>query len=153
MDTKVLIGVEKLFRYYGHHLAVDAISFELAQGEVLGFLGPNGAGKSTTMQMITGNLAPSAGKISINGIDLLDTDGPRGEEISQEQYARLSPEDVGAVDYFRRTVSGREIPVGSLCEVLVRLKLGARGMRPGGRINPNGTNSSIKRGKSYDESE
>jgi ABC-2 type transport system ATP-binding protein len=72
MDTKVLIGVEKLFRYYGHHLAVDAISFELAQGEVLGFLGPNGAGKSTTMQMITGNLAPSAGKISINGIDLLD---------------------------------------------------------------------------------
>jgi len=72
MDTKVLIGVEKLFRYYGHHLAVDAISFELAQGEVLGFLGPNGAGKSTTMQMISGNLAPSAGRITLNGIDLLD---------------------------------------------------------------------------------
>jgi ABC-2 type transport system ATP-binding protein len=72
MDTKILIGVEQLYRYYGHHLAVDAISFELAQGEVLGFLGPNGAGKSTTMQMITGNLAPSAGRISINGIDLLD---------------------------------------------------------------------------------
>jgi ABC-2 type transport system ATP-binding protein len=72
MDTKILIGVEQLYRYYGHHLAVDGISFELAQGEVLGFLGPNGAGKSTTMRMITGNLAPSAGRISINGIDLLD---------------------------------------------------------------------------------
>jgi len=72
MDTKILVGVESLYRYYGHHLAVDAISFELAQGEVLGFLGPNGAGKSTTMQMITGNLAPSAGRIGINGIDLLD---------------------------------------------------------------------------------
>ena len=72
MDTKILIRVEKLYRYYGHHLAVEAISFELAQGEVLGFLGPNGAGKSTTMQMISGNLAPSAGRISINGIDLLD---------------------------------------------------------------------------------
>jgi ABC-2 type transport system ATP-binding protein len=72
MDTKILIGVDNLYRYYGHHLAVEAISFELAQGEVLGFLGPNGAGKSTTMQMITGNLAPSAGRISINGIDLLD---------------------------------------------------------------------------------
>jgi len=72
MDTKILIAVENLYRYYGHHLAVDAISFELAQGEVLGFLGPNGAGKSTTMQMITGNLAPSAGRIAINGIDLLD---------------------------------------------------------------------------------
>jgi len=59
MDTKILIEVEQLYRYYGHHLAVDAISFELSQGEVLGFLGPNGAGKSTTMQMITGNLAPA----------------------------------------------------------------------------------------------
>ncbi|MGD8843516.1 MAG: ATP-binding cassette domain-containing protein, partial [Gammaproteobacteria bacterium] len=72
MDTKILIGVDNLYRYYGHHLAVEAISFELAQGEVLGFLGPNGAGKSTTMQMISGNLAPSAGRIAINGIDLLD---------------------------------------------------------------------------------
>jgi ABC-2 type transport system ATP-binding protein len=72
MDTKILIEVEHLYRHYGHHLAVDAISFELSQGEVLGFLGPNGAGKSTTMQMITGNLAPSAGRITINGIDLLD---------------------------------------------------------------------------------
>ena len=72
MDAKILISVERLCRYYGHHLAVEDISFELAQGEVLGFLGPNGAGKSTTMQMITGNLAPSAGRILINGIDILD---------------------------------------------------------------------------------
>jgi ABC-2 type transport system ATP-binding protein len=73
MDAKTLISVEQLYRYYGHHLAVESINFELAQGEVLGFLGPNGAGKSTTMQMISGNLAPSAGRIRINGIDLLDT--------------------------------------------------------------------------------
>ena len=72
MDAKILISVEQLYRYYGHHLAVDAINFELAQGEVLGFLGPNGAGKSTTMQMISGNLAPTAGRIRINDIDLLD---------------------------------------------------------------------------------
>jgi ABC-2 type transport system ATP-binding protein len=72
MDAKILISVEQLYRYYGHHLAVEAINFELAQGEVLGFLGPNGAGKSTTMQMISGNLAPSAGRILINDIDLLD---------------------------------------------------------------------------------
>jgi gliding motility-associated transport system ATP-binding protein len=72
MDSKNLIAVERLYRYYGHYLAVDDISFELAQGEVLGFLGPNGAGKTTTMQMITGNLAPSAGRMAINGIDLLD---------------------------------------------------------------------------------
>ncbi len=76
MDAKILISVEQLYRYYGHYLAVEAISFELNQGEVLGLLGPNGAGKSSTMQMISGNLAPSAGRIRINGIDLLDD--PKG---------------------------------------------------------------------------
>lgn len=72
MDTKILISVEQLYRYYGHQCAVQDVSFELAQGEVLGFLGPNGAGKTTTMRMITGNLAPSGGRIRINGVDLLD---------------------------------------------------------------------------------
>jgi ABC-2 type transport system ATP-binding protein len=67
-----LISVNNLVRYYGNHCAVDNISFELAVGDILGFLGPNGAGKSTTMQMLSGNLAPSEGGISINGIDLLD---------------------------------------------------------------------------------
>ena len=67
-----LISVSNLVRYYGDHCAVDNISFELAVGDILGFLGPNGAGKSTTMQMLSGNLAPSEGEISINGIDLLE---------------------------------------------------------------------------------
>ncbi len=72
METATFIQVEHLSRYYGHHAAVNAVSFELARGEVLGFLGPNGAGKSTTMQMITGNLAPSEGRIRIGGIDILE---------------------------------------------------------------------------------
>jgi len=72
MTNQSLITVTHLSRHYGPIEAVSGINFELNRGEVLGFLGPNGAGKSTTMQMITGNLAPSAGKISICGIDLLD---------------------------------------------------------------------------------
>jgi ABC-2 type transport system ATP-binding protein len=67
-----LIQVEQLYRYYGSHCAVDNVSFTLEKGEILGFLGPNGAGKSSTMQMITGNLAPTSGQILINGIDILD---------------------------------------------------------------------------------
>ncbi len=67
-----LIKVESLTRRYGELVAVNAISFEVARGEVLGFLGPNGAGKSTTMQMLTGNLAPSHGSIAIDGVDLLE---------------------------------------------------------------------------------
>ncbi|UCE90547.1 MAG: ATP-binding cassette domain-containing protein [Pseudomonadota bacterium] len=73
MTQDTLVSVEHLTRHYGPLTAVDNIAFELARGEVLGFLGPNGAGKSTTMQMLTGNLAPSAGRISICGLDLLDS--------------------------------------------------------------------------------
>jgi len=67
-----LISVNNLTRRYGDFIAVDDISFELAAGDILGFLGPNGAGKSSTMQMLSGNLAPTLGEIFINGIDLLE---------------------------------------------------------------------------------
>ena len=67
-----LIEAEHLSRYYGRHCAVNDVSFTLTKGEVLGFLGATGAGKTTTMQMLCGNLAPSAGQIKINGFDLLD---------------------------------------------------------------------------------
>ena len=67
-----LISVNNLTRHYGDFCAVNNISFELAAGDILGFLGPNGAGKSSTMQMLSGNLAPTFGEISINGIDLLE---------------------------------------------------------------------------------
>jgi ABC-2 type transport system ATP-binding protein len=72
MSKPALVHAANLFRYYSQTCAVSDVSFELARGDVLGFLGPNGAGKSSTMQMLTGNLAPSAGQISILGIDLLD---------------------------------------------------------------------------------
>ncbi|SEP00551.1 ABC transporter ATP-binding protein [Nitrosovibrio sp. Nv6] len=60
-----------LCRYFGTRVAVHDINLELRRGEVLGFLGPNGAGKTTIMRMLTGNLAPSAGRVEICGIDLL----------------------------------------------------------------------------------
>ncbi|MDP2904312.1 MAG: ABC transporter ATP-binding protein [Methylovulum sp.] len=67
----MLLQAEHLHRYYGKHCAVNDVSFTLTRGDVLGFLGPNGAGKTSTMQMLCGVLAPSAGRIKINGIDLL----------------------------------------------------------------------------------
>ena len=72
MNDTSLVSVQHLSRYYGDLTAVADVNFDLAQGEVLGFLGPNGAGKSTTMQIISGNLAPSVGHIRICGIDLLE---------------------------------------------------------------------------------
>jgi ABC-2 type transport system ATP-binding protein len=66
------ISARGLTRTFGSHTAVNGIDLDLKRGEVLVFLGPNGAGKTTTMHMLTGNLAPSRGEISICGIDLLD---------------------------------------------------------------------------------
>ena len=62
----------ELTRLYGGRPVVSDVSFNLTQGQVLGFLGPNGAGKSTTMKMLTGNLAPSVGSVRICGIDMIE---------------------------------------------------------------------------------
>ncbi len=75
MSNQALIQASGLNRFYGKHHAVNDFNLTLHKGEVLGLLGPNGAGKSTTMQMLTGNISPSAGEIKINGIDLLE--GPQ----------------------------------------------------------------------------
>lgn len=65
-----LVSVRALTKKYGDLLAVDGISFDIAQGEVVGLLGPNGAGKSTTIHMLLGLLTPSAGTITIFGLPL-----------------------------------------------------------------------------------
>lgn len=67
-----MITVEHLTKYYGTHLAVDDVSFEITEGHVYGFLGPNGAGKSTTMNIITGCLSATDGKVLIDGHDIFE---------------------------------------------------------------------------------
>ncbi|HZH65975.1 MAG TPA: gliding motility-associated ABC transporter ATP-binding subunit GldA [Flavisolibacter sp.] len=64
------IIVKNLTKRYGEQRAVDAISFTVNKGEIVGFLGPNGAGKSTTMKIITGYLSPDSGDVSVSGIDV-----------------------------------------------------------------------------------
>ena len=65
-----MIKVKNVTKKYGSTIAVDNISFEVKDGEVVGFLGPNGAGKSTTMNMITGFIEPTKGQIIVNGNDI-----------------------------------------------------------------------------------
>ncbi len=67
-----MIKIENLVKTYGDIRAVDNISFEVQEGEIVGFLGPNGAGKSTTMNMLTGYLSSTSGKAMIDGIDILE---------------------------------------------------------------------------------
>jgi lipooligosaccharide transport system ATP-binding protein len=74
-DPDVLITARGLTKRFGDFTAVDGIDFELRRGEAFGFLGPNGAGKSSTMRMIGCVSPPSAGKLSILGMNPL-VDGP-----------------------------------------------------------------------------
>jgi ABC-2 type transport system ATP-binding protein len=65
-----VLSASGLCKSFGALKAVDGVSFEVAAGEIVGLVGPNGAGKTTTINMILGVLAPSAGRIQIEGLDL-----------------------------------------------------------------------------------
>ena len=67
-----MIQVEHLTKWYGSNQAVKDLSFEIGDKGVYGFLGPNGAGKSTTLNMLTGCLSPTEGKIIVGGFDILE---------------------------------------------------------------------------------
>ena len=66
-----MIEVQNLVKMYGKHMAVDHLNFTIEKGKIYGFLGPNGAGKSTTMNIMTGYLGATEGKVLINGHDIL----------------------------------------------------------------------------------
>ncbi len=69
-DSVPMIEAVQLSKYYGNFAATQDVSFAIKRGEVAAFLGPNGAGKSTTMKLLTGYLAPSAGRARIAGYDM-----------------------------------------------------------------------------------
>jgi len=65
-----MIQVQGICKTFGQTVALQDVSFHVEAGEVLGFLGPNGAGKTTTMRILTGYLAPSAGRATVAGFDV-----------------------------------------------------------------------------------
>jgi len=74
------IVAEELTYRYGELVAVDHVTFNVAEGEILGFLGPNGAGKTTTVKMLTGQLRPKDGKATLLGMDVAkNVDKVQGE--------------------------------------------------------------------------
>ncbi|WP_188189059.1 ABC transporter ATP-binding protein [Nonomuraea sp. SYSU D8015] len=64
-----IIEVRNLRKRYPNHLAVDDVSFEVAEGEIFGILGPNGAGKTTTVECVAGLRAPDGGTVRVAGLD------------------------------------------------------------------------------------
>jgi ABC-2 type transport system ATP-binding protein len=91
------ITISNLTKRYGTQKAIDNISFNAANNEIVGFLGPNGAGKSTTMKIVTGYLRADSGNVMVNGIDV-NTNAlevkkqigylPEGNPLYYEMYVR-----------------------------------------------------------------
>ena len=101
-----MLTVKDLRKSYGKTVAVDGVSFRIAQGETLGLLGPNGAGKTTTVSMIAGLLRPDSGEVLIDGRALSgDTDAtkhkiglvPQDLELFDELPALANLEFFGAL--------------------------------------------------------
>jgi ABC-2 type transport system ATP-binding protein len=89
----VLIDVQDLRKSYDGQVAVRALSFGVAPGEVLGLVGPNGAGKTTTLRCLAGIVSPSEGRVRIAGIDLHD------DPVAAKRALAFVPDEPALFDY------------------------------------------------------
>ncbi len=109
-----MIEVQNLVKKYGNHTAVKGISFKVDTGKIYGFLGPNGAGKSTTMNIMTGCLAATEGKVIINGHDIFDE--PKEAKKSIGYLPELPPVymDMTPLEYLRFVGKARGVKKSEL---------------------------------------
>jgi len=89
METTPIITTHELTKRYGDQVAVDALSFEINEGEIFGFLGPNGSGKTTTLLMLLGLTEPSGGRAAVATFD------PTREAIKVKRIVGYIPENIG----------------------------------------------------------
>lgn len=118
-----MIEIKNLKKDYGGHLAVNDISFNINDGEILGFLGPNGAGKSTTMNIITGYLSATDGSVSVNGFDILEEPKQAKKEIGYLPEIPPLYLDMTVKEYLNYVydLKGVKIPKGPHIEEICRL--------------------------------
>src|SRR2546425_11724760 len=82
-----IVQVRNLTKRFGDFTAVDGVSFDIRQGEILGLLGPNGAGKTTTIQMLLGLITPTTGEIRMFGLPF---DRHREEILGRGKFSSTS---------------------------------------------------------------
>lgn len=105
-----MIQVNGLVKDYGVRRALDSITFDANQGEIVGFLGPNGAGKTTTMRILTGYMPPSGGEAVVAGYDVVE------ESLEVRKRVGYLPEtvplynDMTALDYLKFMAQLRQLP-------------------------------------------
>ena len=105
-----MIQVTELTKDYGARRALQELTFEAQQGEIVGFLGPNGAGKTTTMRILTGYMPPTEGTATVAGYDIVS------ESLEVRKRVGYLPEtvplytDMTAFEYLKFMADLRKIP-------------------------------------------
>lgn len=122
-----MIEVVNLSKRYGNKKAVDSISFHVKRGEVLGFLGPNGAGKSTTMNILTGYISATEGKVLIDGVDILENPIEAKKKIGYlpelpPLYLQMTVDEYLAFVYALKKVKGNMAEDLDKIKELVKIK-------------------------------
>ena len=128
------LRLEGLTRRFGERVAVDGLTVDVARGEVFGFLGPNGAGKSTTFHLLTGLLAPDAGRVLLDGRPAPPTDGRVRQRLGvvfqdpslDDKLTALENLKLGAALY---GLSGKRAEV-RIAELLALVELADRAKEP-----------------------
>ncbi len=121
-DSTPILSALALSRAFGARQAVREVTLTLGRGEVLGLLGPNGAGKTTTMQMITGNLAPSAGEIRVCGVDLLEHPARAKGRIGYLPETPPLYRDLTVDEYLRLAARLHRIPGAQVAAAVLRAR-------------------------------
>ena len=116
-----MIEVRNLAKTYGAERAVDGISFNIRQGEVVGFLGPNGAGKSTTMRVITGYLPATEGTVLVNGMEVAKEPIAIREQIGYLPESTPLYRDMVTYDYLEFVAAVRGVPVNERTSRITRI--------------------------------
>jgi ABC-2 type transport system ATP-binding protein len=102
-----LLGVSRRF---GRTEAISDVTFDVADGEVLGLLGPNGAGKTTTMRVMTGYLRPSSGQVLIGGVDMADDPVAARRRIGYMPESAAVPAEMTVLAFLRYCARLRSVP-------------------------------------------
>ena len=105
-----MIEVQGLIKDFGETRAVDAISFGVKSGEILGFLGPNGAGKTTTMRVVTCYLTPTAGRVQVDGLDVTQHSLEVRQKIGYLPENAPLYSDMSVLDTLRFIAEVRRVP-------------------------------------------
>ena len=116
-----MVRIENLSKNFGQVKAVKSISFELKDGEIVGFLGANGAGKSTTLKMITGYISPTAGNVHVDGMNIIDDHLEIQKQIGYLPELNPLYAEMKVYDYLRFHAEIRGIKDGDFTQALSKV--------------------------------